>query len=179
MEPTAVPGTPWEGEISLGNFSGGPPEDNNEFCFGPGGLRERFGSLPGSLLEPSWRPRGPRRPPRAILAPFWERKWSPEASFLKLFWTRWGSILVTFALCCLRPRVYVDLLALASRLFWERRVPPKMGPAKRPSCQQLSFVFAGVLVVVFCFCRLRSPHFESSKPSRPQAPSGRRGSRSD
>ena len=32
----------------------------------------------------------------------------------------------------------------------------------------------------FCvLCRLRSPHFESSKPSRPQAPSGRRGSRSD
>ena len=179
MEPKALPGTPWEGEISLGNFSGGPPEDNNEFFFGPGGLRERFGSLPGSLLEPSWRPRGPRRPPRAILAPFWERKWSPEASFLKLFWTRWGSILVTFALCCLRPRVYVDLLALASRLFWERRLPPKMGPAKRPSFQQLSFVFACVLVVVFCFCRLRSPHFESSKPSRPQAPSGRRGSRSD
>ena len=30
MEPQAAPGTPWEGEISLGNFSGGPPEDNNE-----------------------------------------------------------------------------------------------------------------------------------------------------
>ena len=37
----------WEGEISLGNFSGAPPEDNNEFFFGPGGLRERFGGLPG------------------------------------------------------------------------------------------------------------------------------------
>ena len=159
MEPKALPGTPWEGEISLGNFSGGPPEDNNEFFFGPGGLRERFGSLPGSLLEPSWRPRGPRRPPRAILAPFGERKWSPEASFLKLFWTRRGSILVTFALCCLRPRVYVDLLALASRRFWERRLPPKNGPAMRPSFQQLSFVFACVLVVVFCSLQASKPSF--------------------
>ena len=159
MEPKAVPGTPWEGEISLGNFSGGPPEDNNEFFFGPGGLRERFGSLPGSLLEPSWRPRGPPRPPRAILAPFWERKWSPEASFLKLFWTRRGSILVTFALCSLRPRVYVDLLALASRLFWERRLPPKMGPAQRRSFEQFPFVFAGVLVVAFCSLQASKPSF--------------------
>ena len=44
---------------------------------------------------------------------------------MELFWTRWGSILVTFALCSLRPRVYVDLLALASRLFWERRLEPR------------------------------------------------------
>ena len=85
MEAKALPGTPWEGEISLGNSSGGPPEDNNEFFFGPGGLRERFGNIPGRLLEPSWRPRGPRRPPGAILAPFLEPKWSPEASFFKLF----------------------------------------------------------------------------------------------
>ena len=159
MEPKALPGTPWEGEISLGNFSGGPPEDNNEFFSDPTWLRERFGGLPGRLLEPSWRPRGPRRPPRAILAPFWERKWSPEASFLKLFWTRWGSILVTFALCCLRPRVYVDLLALASRLFWERRLPPKMGSAQRLSFEQFSFVFACVLVVVFCSLQASKPSF--------------------
>ena len=89
MEPTAVPGTPWEGEISLGNSSGGPPEDNNEFFFGPGGLRERLGSLPGRLLEPTWRPRGPRRPPGAILAPKMVPKWSPEASFLELFSIPW------------------------------------------------------------------------------------------
>ena len=75
---------PWEGQISLGNFSGGPPEDDNEFFVVPGGLRERLGSLPGRLLEPTWRPRGPQRPPRAILAPFWEPKRSPEASFLSL-----------------------------------------------------------------------------------------------
>ena len=156
MEPKALPGTRWE---TLGNFSGAPPEDNNEFVFGPGGLRERFGSLPGSLLEPSWRSRAPRRPPETILAPFGEPKWSPEASLLKLFWTRWGSILVTFALCSLRPRAYVDPLPLASRLFWERRLPPKMGSAQRLSFEQFSFVFACVLVVVFCSLQASKPSF--------------------
>ena len=48
-------------------------------------LRERFWGLLGRLLEPSWRPRGPPRLPRAILAPFGEPKWSPEASFFELF----------------------------------------------------------------------------------------------
>ena len=114
MEPKVLPGTPWEGEISLGNVSGGPPEDNNEFYFG---LRARLGSLPGS----SWSPVGAQEGPRGFQEPFWHNLGSPEASVLELFWTRWGSILVTFAHCCLRPRVYVDLLALASRLFWERR----------------------------------------------------------
>ena len=33
--------------------------------FGPWRLRERFGSLPGSLLEPIWRSRGPWSPPEA------------------------------------------------------------------------------------------------------------------
>ena len=47
MEPEAVPGTPWEGEISLGNSPGGPPEDHNDFLFGSEGLWERFGSPPG------------------------------------------------------------------------------------------------------------------------------------
>ena len=155
MMPKALPGTPWEGEISLGNFSGGPPEDNNEFFSAPGAS----GSVLGPSRGGSWSSVGARKSPRAkFLAPFGEPKWSPEASFLKLFWTRRGSILVTFVLCCLRPRVYVDLLALASRRFWERRLPPTMGPAKRPSFQQLSFVFACVLVVVFC-------SLQSSKPS--------------
>ena len=123
---------------SQGNFSGGPPEDSNEFFFAPGGLRERFGNLPGRLLEPTWRPRGPRRPPGAILAPFLEPKWSPEASFFKLFWTPWGYILVTCALCSLRPRVYVAagcLLGDVSLLFLSAlcsplasKVVPKMEP---------------------------------------------------
>ena len=99
----------------------------------------------------------------------------PGASFLKLFWTRRGSILLTFALCCLRPRVYVDLLALASRRFWERRLPPEMGPAKRPSFQQLSFVFACVLVVVFCSLQASKPSFwkfEILEASSPEWPPG-------
>ena len=156
MEAKALPGTPWEGEISLGNFSGGPPEDNNEFFFGPAGPRERLGSLPGRLLEPSWRPRGPPRLPRAILAPFGE---SPEASSLGHFLTLSASILVTFARCSRRPRVYVDFLALASRLLWERRLPPKIGPARRRSFEQFSFVFACVLVVVFCSLQASKPSF--------------------
>ena len=156
MEPKAAPGTPWEGEISLGNFSGGPPEDSNEFFFAPGGLRERFGNLPGRLLEPTWRPRGPRRPPGAILAPFLEPKWSPEASFFKLFWTPWGSILVTFALCSRRPRVEVDLLALTSRLFRERLLLPKLGPE---SGLHLSSFLSSSLACSWSpsvLCRLRS-----------------------
>ena len=177
MRPKALPGTTWEGEISLGTFSGGPPEDDNEFFSAPGASESVLGASRGGSWSPVRAQEG-RRPPRAILAPFGERKWSPEASFLKLFWTRWGSILVTFALCSLRPRVYVDLLALASRLFWERRVPPKMGPAKRPSCQQLSFVFAGVLVVVFCSLQASKPSFLKVRSPR-RAPSGRRGSRGD
>ena len=56
MEPKAVPGTPWEGEISLGNFSGGPPEDNNEFFFRPWGALGAFceppGEAPGAHLAP-------------------------------------------------------------------------------------------------------------------------------
>ena len=82
MEATAAPGP--EGEISLGHFSGGPPGDGNEFFSGPRALRKRFAGLPGRLLEPTWRPRGPQRPPGAILAPFWEPQRSPEASFLRL-----------------------------------------------------------------------------------------------
>ena len=47
MEPKSASGAPWEGEISLGNSPGAPPEVHHEFFFGPGGLRERFGSPPG------------------------------------------------------------------------------------------------------------------------------------
>ena len=111
MEAKALPGTPWEGEISLGNSSGGPPEDNNEFFFGPGGLRERFGNIPGRLLEPSWRPRGPRRPPGAILAPFWHHLGSNFGGFLEhfgaLFWSH-----SPFALAILAP-------------FWEPKWSPE------------------------------------------------------
>ena len=56
MEPKALPGTPWEGEISLGNFSGAPPEDNNEFFSAPGasGAFWEPQEGPGGLQEPFW-----------------------------------------------------------------------------------------------------------------------------
>mgnify|MGYP003328451750 CR=1 FL=1 len=71
------------------------------------GGRTRLGSLPGRLLEPTWRPRGSRRRPGANLAPKLVPTWNPEASVLKLFWTPWGSIFVNFALRSFRPRVCV------------------------------------------------------------------------
>ena len=55
MRPKALPGTPWEGEISLGNFSGGPPEDNNEFFSAPGppgAFSEPLGEAPGAKMAP-------------------------------------------------------------------------------------------------------------------------------
>ena len=55
IEAKAAPGTPWEGQVSLQNFSGAPPEDSNEF----------------------W---GGRRPPGANLAPKMVPTWSREAS---------------------------------------------------------------------------------------------------
>ena len=63
-----VPGTPWEGEISPGNFSGGPPEDNNEFLFRPRGPPGAFweppGEAPGAQLAP-------KRAPGGLQEPFW------------------------------------------------------------------------------------------------------------
>ena len=47
MEAKSASGPPREGEISLGNSPGAPPEVHHEFFFGSGGLRERFGSPPG------------------------------------------------------------------------------------------------------------------------------------
>ena len=64
MEPKAAPGTPWEGEISLGNFSGGPPEDSNEFFFrprgAPGAFWESPGEAPGAHLAPKRAPEASR-----------------------------------------------------------------------------------------------------------------------
>ena len=105
MEPKAVPGTPWEGEISLGNFSGGPPEDNNEF-FRPRGP-------PGASWEP------PGEAPGAQLAP----KRAPEAS-KSHFGTIWGAKMeprgLIFEACLDTSGLYFGhlrpLLSQASRL---------------------------------------------------------------
>ena len=52
MEAKAAPGTPREGEISLGNFSGGPPEDSIEFLGAADASREPPGKAPGAHLAP-------------------------------------------------------------------------------------------------------------------------------
>ena len=52
MEAKAAPGTPWEGEISLGNFSGGPPGDSNELFGGAHASWEPPGKAPGAHLAP-------------------------------------------------------------------------------------------------------------------------------
>ena len=82
------------------------------FFSAPGG----FGSV-GASREDSWSPLGAQDGAGGLQEPFWqflEPKRSPGASFLELFGTSWASILVTFALGSLRPRVYVG----ACRLPW-------------------------------------------------------------
>ena len=47
MEPKSASGAPWEGEISLGNSPGAPPEVHHEFFSAP----EASGSDLGALRE--------------------------------------------------------------------------------------------------------------------------------
>ena len=147
MEAKAAPG-----EISLGNFSRGSPEESIGFF---GGRPTRLGSLPGKLLgggilHPNWCQNG------APKAHYWssfrlfgnagvQYFWfllSSIVAFVSLavsptgplFWTPWGSILVTFALGSLRPRVYVaawrllgdvSLLSFRPVLSARSPVPPE------------------------------------------------------
>ena len=62
----------WEDEISLGNFSGGPPEDS--IFSDSGGLWERFGSLP-VIPEAS----------RSDFGTIWGTKMEPEGLILNFF----------------------------------------------------------------------------------------------
>ena len=127
MEPKSASGAPWEGENSLGNSPGGPPEVQHEFFSGSGGLRERFGSPPG----------GPNKDLmlRSLFFPLpggsGERFWKHFGSILELFWSdfwsdfevnlrlRWGLFSLLFFLVCfgffalfvaLRPVVFPRLL---------------------------------------------------------------------
>ena len=63
MEPKSASGAPWEGEISLGNSPGAPPEVHLEFFFGSGAKKgfhvallvfSASGRLRGAILEPFW-----------------------------------------------------------------------------------------------------------------------------
>ena len=94
MEPKALPGTPWEGEISLGNFSGGPPEDNCDFFSAPGGS----GSVLGASRGGSWSPLGAQEGPGSLQERFWHHFgnqngapgphcWSFFGHFGALFWS--------------------------------------------------------------------------------------------
>ena len=74
MEPKSASGAPWEGEISLGNSPGAPPEVHHEFFSAPeasgsdlGAPREGKKRISFALLvfSASGRLRG------AILEPFW------------------------------------------------------------------------------------------------------------
>ena len=84
MEPKSASGAPWEGEISLGNSPGAPPEVHHEFCSAPeasgsdlgaplGGqkkdfmLRSLFFPPPGGSGERFWSHFG------SIWERFWER----------------------------------------------------------------------------------------------------------
>ena len=82
MEAKAAPGTPREGEISLGNFSGAPPEDSFEFLGAADASREPPGKAPGAHLAP-------KRVPEAFRSEFGTqigaKKWSPQASLVELF----------------------------------------------------------------------------------------------
>ena len=84
MEPKALPGTPFEGEISLGNFSEGSPEDNHDFFRPrgpPGASWEPPGEAPGAQLAP-------KRAPEASKSHFgtiWGAKMEPRGLIFKAF----------------------------------------------------------------------------------------------
>ena len=107
MEAKAPPGTPWEGEISLGNFSGGPPEDSNKFLFRPRGAMRAFweppGEAPGAHLAPNRAP----EPSRSHFGTQNGAKIKPPGLILGVFLTPPSSVLVSCALRSFTPRVYV------------------------------------------------------------------------
>ena len=88
MEPKSVSGAPWEGEISLGNSPGAPPEVHHEFFSAPeasgsdlGAPRE--GKIRSSCCAPCFSASGRLR--GAILAPFWIDVCAFLGTFLKRF----------------------------------------------------------------------------------------------
>ena len=127
MEPKSASGAPWEGEISLGNSPGGPPEVHHEFFFGSGGLRERFGSPPGGQNKDLMLRSLFFSPPGGSGERFWSHFGSILARFWSVFWSdfevnlrlRWGLFSLLFFLVCfgffgllvsLRPVIFPRLL---------------------------------------------------------------------
>ena len=105
MEPKALPGTPWEGEISLGNFSGGPPEDSNELFSPSGGS----GSVLGISRGGSWSPPAALEGPGGLQEPFWHHFGSQNGARRFIFEPALDTLRLYFG--HLRP-----LLSQASRL---------------------------------------------------------------
>ena len=80
MEPKSAPGAPWEGENSLGNSPGGPPEVHHDFFSAPEASGSDLGALRGGKIRISccgpcfFRLReAPGSDFGAILARFWAR----------------------------------------------------------------------------------------------------------
>ena len=117
----------------------------------PGGS----GSVLGISRGGSWSPLGAQEGPGGLQEPFWHHFWSqngaPRLHFSSFFWTPWGSILVTCALCSLRPRVYVAagcLLGDVSLLFLSALCSPlaaKVVPKMEP--RDLIFSILGIIPV--------------------------------
>ena len=80
MEPKSASGAPWEGENSLGNSPGGPPEVHHDFFSAPEASGSDLGALRGGKIRISccgpcfFRLReAPGSDFGAILARFWAR----------------------------------------------------------------------------------------------------------
>ena len=142
-----------------------------------------FGSVLGASRGGSWSPVGAQEGPRGFQEPFWHHLGSqngaPRPHFLSFF--------EHFGVLFWSPSP-VAPLGLASMLISWPSLPSCFGSAVcfqkwgPPSGVHLSSFLSSSLACswsLFVLCRLRSLHFETWKTSRPQAPSGRRGSRSD
>ena len=99
MEAKAAPGTPWEGEISLGNFSGGPPEDSIEFLGAADASREPPGKAPGAHLAP-------KRVPEASGSEFGTQigaKMEPPGLIFGALFASFGTLVFNTFGFCYRP----------------------------------------------------------------------------
>ena len=138
------------------------------------------GSVLGASREASWSPVGAQAGPGGLQEPFWHAKMeTPRPHFLSFF--------EHFRFLFWSPSPVAPLSLASMLISWPSRPScvgsavcfQKWGP---PSGVHLSSFLSSSLACswsLFLLCRLRRLHFETWKTSRPQAPSGLRGSRSD
>ena len=137
MEPKAAPGTPWEGEISLGNFSGGPPEDSNEFFSPPGGSGSALGISRGG----SWSPLGAQEGPGGLQEPFWHHFWSQNGAprlHFSSFFGHLGALFWSPAPFALSGLASMLLLGVCLGTFPFFFFPPCAFRSRPKSCQKWS-----------------------------------------